>query len=230
MRPPLFYTELMQETDVAAVRQIDRECFGTPWAAITYLRELRSPATCHYLVARCKDGTQKVSPKAQGSGFLQTLATLLFGASNSDPLAGDLLVGYGGLWFGVDEVHITTLAVAPTYQGHGIGELLLNGLIDQTLTQEIDLLTLEVRVSNVVGQNLYRKYGFEVMGKRRHYYTDDGEDALIMTTPSLRQPAYQAQLKKNRQKLKARLANQAKNFPKTLAKQPEAGGSIKYLL
>lgn len=230
MRLPLFYTELMQEADVAAVQQIDRECFSTPWAAITYLRELRSPTTCRYLVARCKDVAQTFGQKTQGSGLFQTLATLLFGTSNADPLAGDLLVGYGGLWFGVDEVHITTLAVAPTYQGYGIGELLLNGLIDQTLAQEIDLLTLEVRASNIVGQTLYRKYGFEVMGKRRHYYTDDGEDALIMTTPSLRHPAYQAQLKKNRQKLKARLATQAKNFPKTLAKQPEAGGSIKYLL
>ena len=53
-----------------------------------------------------------------------------------------------------------------------------------------DVLTLEVRVSNQLAQNLYKKYGFTIKGLRKAYYTDNREDAYIMTTGSIRDPSY----------------------------------------
>jgi ribosomal-protein-alanine N-acetyltransferase len=120
------------------------------------------------------------------------------------------LIGYGGIWFAVDEAHITTIAVSPRYRGRGIGELLLNGLIDHAFDGGATMLTLEVRMSNTVAQNLYRKYGFQAAGTRKRYYTDNGEDALIMWTDSILSVSYKAHLRELRQQLFDRLRAQAR--------------------
>jgi [ribosomal protein S18]-alanine N-acetyltransferase len=98
---------------------------------------------------------------------------------------GSEIVGYAGLWLMVDEAHVTTFAVAPERRREGIGEVLLGEVL--TLSSEIGatVATLEVRASNMPARKLYEKYGFQPVGVRRRYYTDDNEDALIMTTPEL---------------------------------------------
>ena len=120
-----------------------------------------------------------------------------------------LVVGYGGIWLTVDEGHITTIATAPEVRGQGVGELVLNGLIDAARDLGASLLTLEVRVSNMVAQNLYLKYGFEAKGTRRRYYTDNNEDALIMWAGPITSPAYQQRLHELRMQLAERLRAQA---------------------
>lgn len=89
------------------------------------------------------------------------------------------LVGYAGVWFILDEVHITTIAVHPFYRSRGIGSLLLGKIIKLASQQRAKEVTLEVRVSNKPAQGLYTKYGFDVKGTRKNFYND--EDALIMT-------------------------------------------------
>ena len=109
----------------------------------------------------------------------------------------------------MEDAHITTIATDPQHRGFGVGELLLNGLIDAAYDLHAQMLTLEVRVSNSVAQRLYVKYGFQPAGTRPRYYTDNGEDALIMWTESIHTPEYRSRLSELRRHLSARLQTQA---------------------
>jgi ribosomal-protein-alanine N-acetyltransferase len=112
------------------------------------------------------------------------------------------ILGYGGLWMMVDEGHVCTLGVRAEWRGRGLGELLLLSLIEAAYQQGADLVTLEVRESNLVAQNLYRKYGLQVTGRRRGYYTDNREDALIMSVFDVAKAPYQDELDLKRQALR----------------------------
>lgn len=88
------------------------------------------------------------------------------------------IVGFAGIWFSVDDVHITNIVVHKNYRHHGIGSLLLEKLIG--LAKVKDSITLEVNTKNIYAQKLYSKYGFKTLGIRKKYY-DGVEDAFIMT-------------------------------------------------
>ena len=90
------------------------------------------------------------------------------------------IAGYGGFWKILDEAHITNIAVKNEYRGKKIGDAILMGIVDYCDTNNIPHITLEVRLSNIVAQNLYKKYRFKSDGIRPKYYTDNNEDALIM--------------------------------------------------
>ncbi|MCG0240037.1 MAG: ribosomal protein S18-alanine N-acetyltransferase [Firmicutes bacterium] len=94
--------------------------------------------------------------------------------------AGGTVVGYAGMWLVLDEAHVTNVAVHPDWRRQGLGERLMRGLMDWARAEGATRMTLEVRVSNQPAQELYRKLGFQPSGIRRGYYTDTGEDALIM--------------------------------------------------
>jgi ribosomal-protein-alanine N-acetyltransferase len=89
-------------------------------------------------------------------------------------------VGYGGMWIVLNEAHVTNVGVLPEYRGEGIGELIMRSLMAIAKNHGADKMTLEVRKSNYVAQNLYSKLGFEPRGIRRGYYIDNKEDAVIM--------------------------------------------------
>jgi tRNA threonylcarbamoyl adenosine modification protein YeaZ/ribosomal-protein-alanine acetyltransferase len=93
---------------------------------------------------------------------------------------GDTVVGYGGMWFIVDEAHITNIAVHPDYRGKKIGEKIVEAMIAAAQRENISSMTLEVRVTNTPAINLYKKLDFKEAAIRKGYYTDTGEDALIM--------------------------------------------------
>ncbi len=92
----------------------------------------------------------------------------------------DKVVGYIGIWLVLDEGHITNVAVHEDYRGIKIGDKLVKSMIEKCKENNIVAMTLEVRVSNVVAQNLYKKYGFKLSGIRKEYYSDNKEDAMIM--------------------------------------------------
>jgi len=118
--------------------------------------------------------------------------------------AGDELVGFAGLWVMVDEAHITTFAVDPRWRRRGVGEWLLLALLDLAEGRRGREATLEVRLSNLPARRLYEKYGFRPVGIRPRYYSDNGEDALIMTTDALASPAMRARVDRLRTALEAR--------------------------
>lgn len=90
------------------------------------------------------------------------------------------VVGYGGIWLILDEGHITNIAVDEEYRGLGVGNRLVEGLIQLCIDRNIKAITLEVRKSNEIAKSLYKKYGFKEYGIRPKYYSDNNEDAIIM--------------------------------------------------
>ncbi|MEP7360172.1 MAG: ribosomal protein S18-alanine N-acetyltransferase [Chloroflexota bacterium] len=114
--------------------------------------------------------------------------------------SGREAVAYGGLWLLVDEAHITTIAVLPEWRRHGIGGRLMVGLIDVSLTLNARVVTLEVRLSNRPARDLYARFGFKPVGVRPRYYSDNGEDALIMTTDPLSDATMRTRITEMRQR------------------------------
>jgi ribosomal-protein-alanine N-acetyltransferase len=94
-------------------------------------------------------------------------------------LAGHI-IGYAGMWAIVDEAHVTNIALLEAYRGRKWGDRLMEELMKTASFLGMKSITLEVRVSNEVAQNLYRKKGFRPAGTRKGYYSDNREDALIM--------------------------------------------------
>ncbi|MBM7663314.1 ribosomal-protein-alanine N-acetyltransferase [Bacillus mesophilus] len=92
----------------------------------------------------------------------------------------DQVIGYCGLWVVLEEAHVTNIAVLPEYRGRKLGEALLKQAVELVMALGAERLSLEVRVTNHVAQSLYRKLGFQDGGIRKNYYTDNGEDALVM--------------------------------------------------
>jgi len=98
-----------------------------------------------------------------------------------DAEAGQYIIGFAGLWMLVDEAHITNIAVREKHRRQGIGETLLIAIVELAIELGANLITLEVRASNSEAQKLYAKYGFVRVGLRRGYYTDNREDAVLMS-------------------------------------------------
>lgn len=107
---------------------------------------------------------------------------------------GGEVVGYAGIMLSLDEAHVTTIAVDPEWQRHGIGRRLLINLARAAVARNARHLTLEVRVSNSPAQRLYQEFGFETEGLRKNYYAESREDALIMWAHWIDSDAYSRRL------------------------------------
>jgi len=105
------------------------------------------------------------------------------------------IVAYGGIWVILEDSHITTIAVHPDFRGRRLGEEMLLKLLDEAIAQGASWITLEVRESNEAAQKLYRKYGFTTVSTRRGYYSDNGENALVMWAGNLKGELYGARLR-----------------------------------
>lgn len=172
-----YVIEPMRWEDVPSVMAIERDSFPLPWSSYTYRHELTENTHSHYIVARTR------LPVADPRPWWRKLL---------NPSAAPI-VGYGGFWLIVDEAHISTIAVAPDWRGRGLGEFLLAAMIERAINMSAMMVTLEVRVTNTVAQNLYTKYHFVITGTRPRYYRDNNEDAHIMTVEGVNTPEYQAQ-------------------------------------
>lgn len=89
------------------------------------------------------------------------------------------IIGYAGIWIIIDEGHISNIAVHPNYRRQGIGGILLTHLIEYSKQKGVKLITLDVREKNLPAQQLYKKYGFEVISIRKNYYSDTGESSIV---------------------------------------------------
>jgi len=95
------------------------------------------------------------------------------------------LVGMIVVWLVVDEAHVATIATHPDFRRQGIGQKLLSHALQKLLEQGAQSSFLEVRESNIAAQAMYRKFGYEETGRRRRYYKDNDEDAILMNLDSL---------------------------------------------
>jgi [ribosomal protein S18]-alanine N-acetyltransferase len=162
--------------DIPRVVEIDHESFPLPWSYATYRYELLQNKYSYFFVAV---QAQPVRAERTHRGWLADVFGWLGQAAPDSHNRS--VVGYAGFWYIIDEAHISTIAVANNWRGQGVGELLFVAMLERALDLGATAATLEVRVSNERAQRLYRKYAFEVVGKRRRYYRDNGEDALLMT-------------------------------------------------
>lgn len=104
------------------------------------------------------------------------------------------VLGICCFWSILDEAHITILAVHPQYHRQGFGQALLYSVLKTARDRGLERATLEVRASNSAAISLYQKFGFKTAGRRRRYYKDNDEDALILWLPDLQQPQFQQTL------------------------------------
>lgn len=190
----------MEDGDIPQSLELDREAFPNQWPHPNYTsfkQELRN-RLAHYIVA-CKQNDiepQSTEENEVNRTLWEKLKRLLTDDALPHALSlppRDCIIGMAGLWLMMGEAHIITIAVKETYRRLGAGERLLISLIDLALQLKAHVVTLEVRTSNELAQTLYQKYGFFKTGVRRHYYTDNGEDAFIMTTDNLTSAAFQSQ-------------------------------------
>lgn len=199
-----YVVRAMNVDDIAQVSAIDREAFPTEWPPPSFKRELGS-SMISYLVAidKSRNAIEEVKTSSARSrsiwGVLASRASRFLGKKKiavAEPLKNsELVVGYASIWIMVDESHLTSIAVRESHRNQGIGELLLISVMKLSLQKKGRVVTLEVRVSNHGAQALYAKYGFNAVGTRRRYYTDNGEDAVIMTTDNITSPSFQAKMR-----------------------------------
>ncbi len=166
--------------------ELDRLCFGGLWAIEGYRRELDSPNSD--LLGLWMWETDDCESVRAGTGAppLQIRS----GTHHPPPL----LIGIGCLWAILEEAHIIMLAIHPQFQRQGLGQALLWALLKSACDRQLERSTLEVRDSNLVAVSLYKKFGFKEAGRRKRYYEDTGEDALVMWRSGLEKPEFQRYL------------------------------------
>ncbi len=200
-----YCVRLMRREDIIQVIEIDREAFPTQWPPPNYQHELQNQLA-RYIVA-CDETRTVEEPKPRSGTGLYGLASRVrnwFDRSHAIVSAPPLtsrpyIVGFAGIWILADESHLTNIAVRKSYQRQGVGELLLICTIELSARLNADSMTLEVRVSNTPAQGLYSKYGFTQAGLRRGYYTDNREDAMLMSTESINSALFQARYQQLKQ-------------------------------
>ncbi len=168
----------MTTADVRPVMRIESLSFTTSWPPSAFQSELADNKLAHYFVGR----------------------VAVPGSDRTE------IVAYGGIWVILEDSHVTTIAVHPDWRGRGFGEELLVRLLHEAIERGASWITLEARESNTVAQNLYRKYGFTTVSTRRAYYSDNGENAVVMWAGNLRGELYRKRLATREALLERRLA------------------------
>ncbi len=142
----------MRVDDLAQVQEIDRLSFSLPWSESAFRYEL-----------------------------LENPCSLLWVAELAQDDGSPIVVGCVVVWLIMDEAHIATIAVHPAHRQKGIAKRLMAEVLRAVIERGALLATLEVREHNLAAQRLYRRFGFEVVGRRPRYYKDNQEDAILMT-------------------------------------------------
>jgi ribosomal-protein-alanine N-acetyltransferase len=201
-----YVVEPMKLEDIPELVEIERQAFPNPWPARAYRYDVAQNRLAHYFVARrqLSEDLEEELPEEDGHLLRRIQRWTQSSAQDNRPM-----VGYCGFWIAAQEAHVSTIAVDPQYRERGIGQLLLITAIEKALELDATLMSLEVRVTNFVAQNLYRKYGFKVVGRRPRYYSDNREDALIMTVEGIASASYQRIFQRKRKQLLRRLQRHA---------------------
>ena len=204
-----FIVRPMEERDLNQTAEVEKDAFPTLFPSTPFRRELNNQVA-RYLVVSRRDRSEFPDPtlpplpypdiySENGRPLLNRMvsgARRIWRQRNPSWQPGDeFIAGFVGIWHMVDEAHIVSIGVRTEYRGLGLGELLLLSAIEQAIETKSRRVTLEVRVSNHIAQNLYKKYGFTERGVRKGYYTDNREDALIMTTPLILTGSYKTRLR-----------------------------------
>ena len=182
----------MQYEDIPQVAQIDREAFPGEWvfrSQSAYKKDLNNPSVRYIVACNKRDVAEPEGQETQKPPWFKRLFS-----SERHLNVPENIVGFSGFWMMMKEAHIIAIGVRNGYRRLGIGEGLLIATIELAQVLNANMVTLEVRASNKVAQELYKKYGFRVTGRRLKYYSSDGEDAIIMSTDNITSMPFQASL------------------------------------
>ncbi|NQW24176.1 MAG: ribosomal protein S18-alanine N-acetyltransferase [SAR202 cluster bacterium] len=197
----------LQSEDIDQVVAIEKEAFSPLWVSSPFRRDQNNNRAC-YLVA-CFD--EEISPEEilaendldqqaeldnerPPNLWSRVAGRLGFSSNNGETGSADEafnIAGYVSVWYQGEEAHITEIAVKETLRGRGVGELLLIGSLKAAIEYGSKVMTLEARVSNFIAHRMYQKYSFKSVGIRKAYYSDNREDAVIMTTSPIDTEEYQ---------------------------------------
>ncbi|NEO99983.1 MAG: ribosomal protein S18-alanine N-acetyltransferase [Symploca sp. SIO2E9] len=187
---------------LSAAVELDKLCFGGLWTKSGYERELDSPNSQLLILEVCRGienepGSSQINQPGIKLEIEVDPTYQVFSSSRhrGSPVS-HYLIGLGCFWSIVEEAHITILAIHPNYQRQGLGKLLLSVLLKDAVRRNLERATLEVRPSNQVALSLYQKFGFSEAGRRRGYYQDTGEDALILWRSGLQNLEFEEMLTK----------------------------------
>ena len=187
----------MKYEDISQVAQIDREAFPGEWvfrSQAAYRQDLDNPSIRYIVACRDKDATGSEPQEMPRPPWYKRLFSYERRLNTRE-----YIVGFSGFWMMVGEAHIIAIGVRNGYRQLGIGESLLIATIELAQILDANLVTLEVRASNKVAQELYKKYSFQVTGRRLKYYSSDGEDAVIMSTDNITSPSFQASFQRSKE-------------------------------
>lgn len=205
MEPGPYYIRPMKDDDIPQVSEIDREAFPAeslfrPYSS--YKQEIHS-SVAHYMVASTDQYVD--TPFRQSSrSWIARLLGHRDRRGNADFIHTQYILGFVGFWLMLNEAHIIAIAVRNAYRRLGIGERLLISVIDRASELKANIVTLEVRASNKAAQALYGKYSFRIVGKRPRYYSDNAEDAVLMSTEDITSAAFQTVFQARKRAHKAR--------------------------
>lgn len=141
----------MRREDVPTIVGIDRLCSPLPWTDYAFVAELTNTIGCYLVAEALEPGGERGT-----------------------------ILGFIGSQMIMDEAHVTTLGVMPEWRRQRVGERLFAALLERAIARGCRRVTLEVREGNHPAQALYRKYGFMPVSRRRSYYSDNNEDAIVM--------------------------------------------------
>jgi ribosomal-protein-alanine N-acetyltransferase len=150
--PPIVIRK-MTEADLEAVHGLETMCFPTPWPLKSFRYELE-----------------------QNTAARMWVAVLPSNGRHPERIVGMIVV-----WLLIDLTHIATIAVHPDFRRQKIANRMICTALSATMAEGAESATLEVRASNHAAQHLYRRFGFQLVGRRPGYYQDNGEDAILMT-------------------------------------------------
>ncbi len=185
----------MTEADIPQVYAIDHEAFPAeslfrPYSS--YARELQN-SMAHYIVG-CVPSTRRMRRMSR-PWYKRLLRWHHFEDAAVAYRASDLLLGFAGFWIMLDEAHVIAIAVREPCRRQGIGQGLLVSIIDMAARLHVRVVTLEVRDGNKSAQAMYLRHGFHVAGRRPRYYSDNQEDAVLMTTDDIHCAEYVERLR-----------------------------------
>ncbi|MCL2933636.1 MAG: ribosomal protein S18-alanine N-acetyltransferase [Trichodesmium sp. MAG_R03] len=185
----------MSPKHISSVVELDRLCFGGLWNAQGYQRELESPNSDLLILVisqNTEDSNEEVFLKS--SSFQSQIS-----------FNHQSIIGIGCLWAILEEAHITILGIHPQYQRLSFGQLLLYTLMRSAWKRGLERATLEVAASNISALSLYYKFGFQDVGRRRRYYQQTGEDALILWRGHIHEPEFKETLSEWHKEVIARI-------------------------
>ncbi len=212
----------MTLNDIAQVMEVEQQSFPTIWPPTAFKREIQHNRLARFLVAvqRGEDAEERrngASP--EGGPHPSSLGRLVGGlrhildGDKAPPVErNELVVGFVGVWLLIDEAHIVTIAVRDGHRRRGVGELLLIVAIETARLVGQTVVTLECRLSNAAALRLYEKYGFQRIGIRSRYYSDDHEDAYVLSVSDIGTASYERRFERLRNEHRRRCGEYAREL------------------